>query len=195
MNDKKLQASEFLQPSIDSSFDSSADSFRLRFLLRAETLLFGKSKGVNGEMSAKVSQRYQLWHDKLVQAVRVAMPPQTPYTVVHAQKLVGLFTCIFVKNAETLNLRDIAVTTVKRGMAGTYGNKVSRRRVSSFLSRSILVLTSARFTREPFSLVSLSMTLRSASSTAISLLVNVRNLLETPSVSSSRFLLSLSPRD
>lgn len=75
-------------------------------------------------MSEKVSQRYRLWHDKLVQAVRVAMPPHAPYTVVHAQNLVGLFTCIFVKNAEMLNLRDVAITTVKRGMAGMYGNKV-----------------------------------------------------------------------
>lgn len=76
-------------------------------------------------MSAKVTQRYRLWQDKLVQAVRVAMPVDSPYTVVHCQNLVGLFTCIFVKNAEVGNLRDVAITTVKRGMAGMYGNKVS----------------------------------------------------------------------
>ncbi|CDZ97268.1 Inositol polyphosphate 5-phosphatase and related proteins [Phaffia rhodozyma] len=90
--------------------------------LQAKSLLFSKSK-VNGDMSEKVSQRYRLWYDKLVQAVQVAMPAESPYTVVHTQNLVGLFTCIFVKNAETINLRDIAITTVKRGMAGMFGNK------------------------------------------------------------------------
>lgn len=180
----------FLSP-LQFNFDLALNPSSFSSSSSAETLLFGKSKGVNGEMSAKVSQRYQLWHDKLVQAVRVAQPPHTPYAVVHAQNLVGLFTCIFVKNAETLNLRDIAVTTVKRGMAGTYGNKV-RGDPFSFRSRSNLVLTSSRFTREPSSLVSSSTTPRSASSTVISLLVNVRNPLETPSVSSSSYLLSVS---
>lgn len=56
----------------------------------AESFLFGMGKNSNTEMSDKVSQRYRLWHDKLVQAMRVSLPPDSPYTVVHAQNLVGL---------------------------------------------------------------------------------------------------------
>ncbi|KAA1477496.1 DNase I-like protein [Dentipellis sp. KUC8613] len=47
----------------------------------------------------------------------------TPYTVIHTESLVGLFTCIFVKNAERVSLRHVALATIKRGMGGRYGNK------------------------------------------------------------------------
>lgn len=85
-------------------------------------------------MSDKVSQRYRLWYDKLVQAVRVAMPADSPYIVVHAQNLVGLFTCVFIKASEAGNMRDVALQTIKRGMAGMYGNKVGPASVFAFVS-------------------------------------------------------------
>lgn len=75
-------------------------------------------------MSGKVSKHYKLWHDHLVLAVRVAMPATCPYTVVHTENLVGLFTCIFVKSTEVTALKDAAISTVKRGLGGRYGNKV-----------------------------------------------------------------------
>ena len=53
------------------------------------------------------------------------MPSDCPYSVIHTENLVGLFTCVFVKNAEKATLRDISITTIKRGMGGRYGNKVS----------------------------------------------------------------------
>ena len=87
-------------------------------------LLGGKKKTSDGTISEKVSRSYKMWHDRLVLSVRLAMPPDSPYTVVHAENLVGLFTCIFVKNAERNGLRNTAITTVKRGIAGMYGNKV-----------------------------------------------------------------------
>jgi hypothetical protein len=52
------------------------------------------------------------------------MSPSQPFTVVHTESLVGLFTCIFVKNSEKRSLSDMQISTVKRGMGGRYGNKV-----------------------------------------------------------------------
>lgn len=71
----------------------------------------------------KVSGAYRRWHDALSLAVRLAMPAECPYSVIHTESLVGLFSLTFVKHSERVALRDIAVTTVKRGMGGRYGNK------------------------------------------------------------------------
>ena len=98
-------------------------------------LLGGKKKQADGTMSEKVSRSYKMWHDRLILAVRLAMPPHCPYTVVHAENLVGLFTCIFIKNSELGGLRDAAITTVKRGIGGIYGNKVG-----PTLSRNLYVV-------------------------------------------------------
>ena len=88
-------------------------------------LLGGKKKAPDGSISEKVSRSYKMWHDRLAMAVRLAMPPDCPYTVVHAEKLVGLFSCIFIKSSERTGLKDVAITSVKRGIGGMYGNKVS----------------------------------------------------------------------
>jgi len=92
--------------------------------LAAKTVLLGsKKKSADGSISEKVSRSYKKWHDHLILSVRLAMPPDCPYTVVHTENLVGLFSCIFVKNAERNGLKETAITTVKRGIAGIYGNK------------------------------------------------------------------------
>ncbi|KAF5374335.1 hypothetical protein D9758_004673 [Tetrapyrgos nigripes] len=71
----------------------------------------------------KVSSVYRKWYDQLVLAVRLAMPPDQPYSVVYTQSMVGLFSCIFVKQAERSSVRNLGVTSIKRGMGGRYGNK------------------------------------------------------------------------
>ncbi|KIJ59776.1 hypothetical protein HYDPIDRAFT_161978 [Hydnomerulius pinastri MD-312] len=86
-------------------------------------LLGGKKKGEDGKISEKVTSSYKRWHDRLILAVKLAMPPDSPYTVIHTESLVGLFTCMFVKNTERISLKDVAITTIKRGMGGRYGNK------------------------------------------------------------------------
>ncbi|KAK2459401.1 hypothetical protein APHAL10511_008588 [Amanita phalloides] len=73
-------------------------------------------------LSDKVTGAYRRWYDRLVKEVRVAMPAVS-YTVVYTASLVGLFSCIFIKTSERFGLRDVAVTTIKRGMGGRYGNK------------------------------------------------------------------------
>ncbi|KAI0056643.1 hypothetical protein BV25DRAFT_1831966 [Artomyces pyxidatus] len=92
--------------------------------MAAKTVLLGGKKKSGDAVSEKVTHAYKRWYDRLIMAVRLAMPPESPYTIVHSESLVGLFTCVFVKNSERLALRDIAINTVKRGMGGRYGNKV-----------------------------------------------------------------------
>jgi hypothetical protein len=88
-------------------------------------LLGGKTKTVDGAISQKVSTAYRKWNEALILAVRLAMSPDVPYTVIHSESLVGLYTCIFVKNSERISMKDVHLNTIKRGMGGKYGNKVS----------------------------------------------------------------------
>jgi hypothetical protein len=101
--------------------------------MAAKNVLLGSKKGQEGVLSDKVTGAYKRWYDRLVYAMRQAMPSDVPYTVVHTESLVGLFTCVFVKHTERMSLRDIAITTVKRGMGGRYGNKVGQLLVSRML--------------------------------------------------------------
>ncbi|KAI0317680.1 DNase I-like protein [Amylostereum chailletii] len=93
--------------------------------MAAKTMLLGgKKKGGSGlEVSEKVTGQYKRWHDKLVTAVRLAMPPEEPYVIIQTENLVGLFMLVLVKASERVMLRDISITSVKRGMGGRYGNK------------------------------------------------------------------------
>jgi hypothetical protein len=87
-------------------------------------LLGGKKKAEDNGLSDKVTGAYKRWYERLSAAVRTSMPATCPYVCVHTENLVGLFTCTFVKYSERPGLNDVAVTTVKRGMGGRYGNKV-----------------------------------------------------------------------
>ncbi|KAM0747344.1 DNase I-like protein [Meredithblackwellia eburnea MCA 4105] len=136
---------EFLQECLTSVDGPDIISFGFQEMidleskkLTAKTLILGKKKAEQ-KFSDTVSSSYRLWHDKLIQAVRLAMPPECPYTVVHVGDLVGLFSCIFVKNAERERLRDVALITVKTGMGGRYGNK------GSIISRFVIDDTSICF--------------------------------------------------
>ena len=91
----------------------------------AKTVLMGnKNKNPEGTLSQRVSTAYKKWHDRLVLAVKLAMPPDEPYTIAHNESLVGMYSLIFVKNVEKIKLRQAASATIKRGMGGRYGNKV-----------------------------------------------------------------------
>ncbi|GJJ07860.1 hypothetical protein Clacol_002066 [Clathrus columnatus] len=94
-----------------------------RGLTAKTVLLGGQKKNADGSISDKVSRSYRLWHDALVHAVRLAMPADDPYVVVHTDNLVGLFSCIFVRQRQKALLRDSAIKIFKRGLGGRYGNK------------------------------------------------------------------------
>lgn len=90
----------------------------------AKSVLLGsKTKTNDGLISQKVSSAYRKWNEQLILSVRLAMPPDVPYTVVHSESLVGLYTCIFVKNSERISMKEPYVNTIKRGMGGNFGNK------------------------------------------------------------------------
>ncbi|ESK81989.1 type i inositol- -trisphosphate 5-phosphatase 11 [Moniliophthora roreri MCA 2997] len=74
-------------------------------------------------LSTRITGAYKRWYDALVLAVRLAYPPEIPYVVVHAESLVGLFSCVFVKKELRGGVREVGVACVKRGMGGRYGNK------------------------------------------------------------------------
>jgi hypothetical protein len=93
--------------------------------MTAKTIMLGKKKGEEGKLLENVTGAYKRWHDYLVHAVHTNLPPDVRYSVVHVEALVGLFTCIFVKDSERATLKDPALATIKRGMGGMYGNKAS----------------------------------------------------------------------
>lgn len=85
-------------------------------------LLGGKKKGhEEGKISEKVTSAYKRWYDRLVAAVRLAMPANAPYTVIETENLVGLFSCIFIKTRERISIKDIVITTIKRGWVDDMG--------------------------------------------------------------------------
>ncbi|KAH8917200.1 DNase I-like protein [Atractiella rhizophila] len=106
--------------------------------LTAKTLLLGKKKP-DQKFNDSISNGYRLWHDELVRALKTYMPSNFPYTVTHVENLVGLFTCVFVKDTERPGLRDVSLMTVKTGMKGRYGNK------GAILSRLVMDDTSMCF--------------------------------------------------
>lgn len=91
--------------------------------LTAKSLLLGGGKKKANDLGDRVSRQYRAWYDKLIQIVRFAMPPTCGYLLVQSESLVGLFTCVFVKQSEFRNVRELAISTVKTGMGGRYGNK------------------------------------------------------------------------
>jgi hypothetical protein len=95
--------------------------------MTAKTVLYtgtGKKKVNDGGLSEKVTKAYKRWHDWLVSKMRLYMPADEAYSVVGSESMVGLFSCVFVRNQEQVGLKDIAIDTMKRGMGGFYGNKV-----------------------------------------------------------------------
>lgn len=87
-------------------------------------MLFGNK--INGRGSSDhVSRAYRDWQDKLQLAVRMNTPPDCNYTMLDAESMVGLMTVVFVKASVKPYLSDVQVTTIKRGIGGVYGNKVS----------------------------------------------------------------------
>lgn len=71
-----------------------------------------------------LSRQYRAWRDHLTQAIEEYMPANEGYHLLHTASLVGLFTCIFVKNTQRQAVRNVEAAEIKRGMGGLHGNKV-----------------------------------------------------------------------
>jgi hypothetical protein len=87
----------------------------------AKSFFLGRKKKTDGKLQDQVSHQYQRWRDKLAQAVAAV---NSAYTILQADVLVGLFTCVFVKNSIKTSLRDPAMALIKTGFSGRFGNKV-----------------------------------------------------------------------
>lgn len=97
--------------------------------LTAKRLLLGgnKQRRAPGKESMeereRLPSRYRAWLDKLMGYVRLVMPPETPFSVLLTENLLGLFTCIFVRSDLLPRIRHAYSYTVKTGLGGHYGNK------------------------------------------------------------------------
>ncbi|KXN73461.1 DNase I-like protein [Conidiobolus coronatus NRRL 28638] len=72
--------------------------------------------------SGDITQRYKLWQDRLTRVLHSAYPSEA-YSLIECQNLVGLFSCVFVKEKELPNVRNLSVSLLKTGFGGYHGNK------------------------------------------------------------------------
>ncbi|KAI0254177.1 DNase I-like protein [Lactifluus subvellereus] len=79
-----------------------------------------KKKGQEGA-STTLHSEHRRWADKLVGAVAFALP-NTRYKLLYTKELVGLLSCVMVKEKELATTRDCAAHTISRGVRG-FGNK------------------------------------------------------------------------
>ncbi|KAH6890093.1 Endonuclease/exonuclease/phosphatase [Coprinopsis sp. MPI-PUGE-AT-0042] len=99
------------------SFQEVVDLEKRRVMTKS--VLLNAAQRKQDALSERVTGNYKRWHDKLVQVVRAAYAPLgLEYEVVHVESLVGLFSCIFVKKTDRFRVRDVMITSIKRGLGG-----------------------------------------------------------------------------
>ncbi|KAK9456413.1 Endonuclease/exonuclease/phosphatase [Dipodascopsis uninucleata] len=67
-----------------------------------------------------VSHQYRAWQDHLTEALSYS---RTRFSLLHTDNLVGLYTCIFIKESEKRDIRNLRSAVVKTGLGGLHGNK------------------------------------------------------------------------
>ncbi|RXW15821.1 hypothetical protein EST38_g10028 [Candolleomyces aberdarensis] len=106
---------------ISFSFQEVID-LESRKMAAKNMILGGKKK--EDALSDRVTGAYRRWYDKLCAAVKAVFTPQgVEYTAVHTDSMVGLFSCLFLRNTKDFVCREKHMAAVKRGMGGRYGNK------------------------------------------------------------------------
>lgn len=109
LEDKKVTAKSFFKKHMKKSKDR------------------GGGAGVGGvaaddTKTQHMSHQYRAWRDHLERILHEYLPGER-YTLLHTADMIGLFTCIFVKQAERSRIRDVSAAQVKLGMGGLHGNK------------------------------------------------------------------------
>lgn len=84
---------------------------------------FFKSKKKDPSEQEHMSHQYRAWRDYLTRCLDEYLPACEQYVLLHTASLVGLFTCVFIKSSERLNVKHVCAAEVKRGMGGLHGNK------------------------------------------------------------------------
>lgn len=82
------------------------------------------SKKKDQSQQEHISRQYRVWKEHLQSCLDSMMPVTHSYVLLHAANMVGLFTCVFVKQDERRRIRNVSAAEVKRGMGGLHGNKV-----------------------------------------------------------------------
>ncbi|PGH15603.1 hypothetical protein AJ80_05467 [Polytolypa hystricis UAMH7299] len=93
--------------------------------LTAKSFLKGrmKEKDKDGPDKEHMSRRYRVWKDYLMSCINAIMPIDQSYVPLHTANLIGLFTCVFVKQEERQRITNVSAAEIKRGMGGLHGNK------------------------------------------------------------------------
>ncbi|KIV93154.1 hypothetical protein PV10_04392 [Exophiala mesophila] len=82
---------------------------------------FGKKKDTV-KTEQYQSRVYREWRDYLSKVIS-RYSTHYNYTEVHTSSLIGLFQCVFIRQVERANIRDLEAASVKLGLKGHYGNK------------------------------------------------------------------------
>ena len=99
---------------------------------------FGKKKDPvkNEQHQTRV---YREWRDYLSKVIGRSTSANHAYSELHTSSLVGLFQCVFIRQEERVNVRNLEAASVKLGLGGRYGNK------GALVTRFILDDTSVCF--------------------------------------------------
>ncbi|KIW18105.1 hypothetical protein PV08_02392 [Exophiala spinifera] len=83
---------------------------------------FGKKKDTvkNEQYQSRV---YREWRDHLTSAISRYTGAHYAYSELHTSSLIGLFQCVFIRQEERKNVRNLQAASVKLGLKGRYGNK------------------------------------------------------------------------
>lgn len=114
LEDKKTTASEYRANCLEFSCSDEGIS----------TESFFKSKKKDASEQEHMGHQYRDWRDYLVRCLDDFGSNDGLYHMVHSATLVGLFTCVFVKDRLRERIKGVSGLEVKRGMGGLHGNKV-----------------------------------------------------------------------
>lgn len=87
----------------------------------AKSVFSKKKKQKDVDTSSHISHQYKAWQDCLFFAICENM--SEPYKLVHSNNMVGLFTCVFIKESLLPRMRSVESSSVKTGLGGLHGNK------------------------------------------------------------------------
>ena len=93
-----------------------------------------------------MSRVYREWRDHLKRCIDRYMGLKVQYAELHTSNLIGLFSCIFVRQDERGNVRNLSASEVKCGLKGHYGNKVGLRSLRLPYKYSRLCLGCSNYT-------------------------------------------------
>ncbi|KAL1645792.1 hypothetical protein SLS58_003676 [Diplodia intermedia] len=83
---------------------------------------FKSSKKKDASDQEHMSRQYRAWRDHLARCIEEYLPGER-YYLLHTANMVGLFTCVFVRESERMRIRDMNAAEIKLGMGGLHGNK------------------------------------------------------------------------